>query len=545
MAEYKTTAQINYGWGLSLNMTGKAPAINKRIFATLADAQAYVDDAKDSAVAGLQLSVINDTDDKNGIYFVKKIGNGTESGILEKNNSVLKATTYTEAIKLATADRVGLITIVSKDEDDHKAGLYVVTAEGKIERLGTTESGDLDDRVAGLEKTVKKLDGEDTVDGSVKKQIKDTKEALEKKIEAAEKAHTVVSNKTDGHVKVATATDESTGKQTVTITENDIASQTALDALTEKVGNEASGDTTATGVFKYVDDKVANAPHPKYTVSYDATKGEYNLKMDNNAIEGSTAISFKDYMVRSGSVVKGAWNEDKTVFTENTEEITSGTSTAIKLVLNVREHGSEQDTDQVIYIDAETLVNVYTVDSGSTGYLAINGYKISLTASAIGNIEKIKTIESDVNTLKINVSGLTADALKEITINGHKINSGSTNADVNAVDVKTVSAITDGNITVVESGSSVESVLSGIYTRIKELDGSKVTSITAVDNSGVKVDNTDNNNPKVGLDFETPTDSTVNAGHIAIKVNADGQLYGEMYYLGDDTVDALIQESKA
>ena len=85
MAEYKTEKQVNYGWGLSLNMTGKAPAIAKRIFETLADAQAYADDVNDSAIAGLQLSVINDSDlSKNGIYFVKSIGDGTNSAVLEQ-----------------------------------------------------------------------------------------------------------------------------------------------------------------------------------------------------------------------------------------------------------------------------------------------------------------------------------------------------------------------------------------------------------------------------------------------------------------------------
>lgn len=84
MAEYKTQEQVNYGWGLSLNMTGKAPAIAKRIFETLADAQAYADDVNDSAIAGLQLSVINDSDaSKNGIYFVKSIGDGVNAAVLE------------------------------------------------------------------------------------------------------------------------------------------------------------------------------------------------------------------------------------------------------------------------------------------------------------------------------------------------------------------------------------------------------------------------------------------------------------------------------
>lgn len=84
MAEYKTEKQVNYGWGLSLEMTGKSPAVAKRIFKTLSDAQAYADDINDSAIAGLQLSVIEDPDSsKNGVYFVKSIGDGTNAAVLE------------------------------------------------------------------------------------------------------------------------------------------------------------------------------------------------------------------------------------------------------------------------------------------------------------------------------------------------------------------------------------------------------------------------------------------------------------------------------
>lgn len=88
MAEYKTKDQVNYGWGLSLNMTGKAPAIAKRIWSTLADATAYINDPNDSAIAGLHLSVISDSDaTKNGIYFVQSVGTADASGVLVKVGS--------------------------------------------------------------------------------------------------------------------------------------------------------------------------------------------------------------------------------------------------------------------------------------------------------------------------------------------------------------------------------------------------------------------------------------------------------------------------
>lgn len=83
MAEKLFDAQVNYGWGLSLNMTGKAPAVAKRIFDTYADALAYVNDVNDSAIEGLVLSVVADTDaSKNGLYFVSKIATADHVGEL-------------------------------------------------------------------------------------------------------------------------------------------------------------------------------------------------------------------------------------------------------------------------------------------------------------------------------------------------------------------------------------------------------------------------------------------------------------------------------
>ena len=63
MAEYIFDAQSNYGWGLSLNMTGKAPAVAKRIFATNADALDYIN--QDKAKAVVSLSLIQDFCKKN------------------------------------------------------------------------------------------------------------------------------------------------------------------------------------------------------------------------------------------------------------------------------------------------------------------------------------------------------------------------------------------------------------------------------------------------------------------------------------------------
>lgn len=172
MAEYIFDAQSNYGWGLSLNMTGKAPAVAKRIFATYADALDYVNNFKDSAIPGLQLSVINDTDDtKNGIYFVSKIGtkaadgSRANDGVLVKDSGFcsISVNTYDDAVKEIKVDattsevkNLGQIIYIKTatgtvGQADYKpAGAYVVTGATTLEKLGTSISGDLSSDVAGI-----------------------------------------------------------------------------------------------------------------------------------------------------------------------------------------------------------------------------------------------------------------------------------------------------------------------------------------------------------------------------------------------------------
>ena len=90
MSEKLFQNQNNYGWGLTFNMTGKVPAINKRIFNTLADALEIANDYDDSAIEGLILSVVADENEKNnGSYFVSKVKrNADEEAVLQKIGSV-------------------------------------------------------------------------------------------------------------------------------------------------------------------------------------------------------------------------------------------------------------------------------------------------------------------------------------------------------------------------------------------------------------------------------------------------------------------------
>ena len=160
MAEKIFDAQSNYGWGLSLNMTGKAPAVAKRIWNTYADALAYVNDYKDSAIEGLRLTVIADPDKKkNGVYYIEKAGTSKKEGGVDvaNNDGILSkvgpiytqtATNYSEAMTFANEWTVGQLIKVSSEqtigEQTYRAGFYIVEGTGTISALATSSGADAD-----------------------------------------------------------------------------------------------------------------------------------------------------------------------------------------------------------------------------------------------------------------------------------------------------------------------------------------------------------------------------------------------------------------
>ncbi len=174
MAEKIFDAQSNYGWGLSLNMTGKAPAIAKRIWNTKADALEYVNDFNDSAIEGLRLSVVADPIAKNnGVYFVEKIGTfkvvdgvqvANNDGVLTKvgGTETETADTYSAAVTLSSTLVAGqLIKVTNKEvvgEITYDSGFYLVNTPGNIIKLATTTaSGDFAADIAALQGAVEDI----------------------------------------------------------------------------------------------------------------------------------------------------------------------------------------------------------------------------------------------------------------------------------------------------------------------------------------------------------------------------------------------------
>ena len=148
---YVFDEQSNVGWGLTLKMAGKAPAVAKRIFDTYEHALAYVNDVSDSAIEGLVLSVVADTDALNGVYFVqqaaaKAVEADEEKGIEavdakeailvklgseEYTNTEIENNTKTYSIVKATEAEVGTLGANVKeayklvDVEDKQVGEYI------------------------------------------------------------------------------------------------------------------------------------------------------------------------------------------------------------------------------------------------------------------------------------------------------------------------------------------------------------------------------------------------------------------------------------
>lgn len=182
MGAIVTKKQSNMSWTITWKAAGRYPIVADRIYATLADAQAYVDDtsATASAVPGLVISVVNDPIEKNnGIYYVSKIANtedAEKSGFpISAKGELVKAGSGAGSmasanfevvdgkVTAATADNIGQIIYITEGTEAYPAGPYIVTGVGSVSRLGTTSAtGNIAGDVETLKTDVNNLKAKDT-----------------------------------------------------------------------------------------------------------------------------------------------------------------------------------------------------------------------------------------------------------------------------------------------------------------------------------------------------------------------------------------------
>lgn len=170
-----TQKQNNKPWTLTWKASGRYPMVADRIYATLKDAQDYVDDLTPTASAtpGLVLSVVSDPVAKNnGIYYVQSIAQAaTETtefvhGVLVAagagaGSETVATFTVGEDGKIAEAENIGQILYVTTGTDSYPAGPYIVTGVGAVAKLGTTTAtGDIAGDVENLKGRMSTAEGE-------------------------------------------------------------------------------------------------------------------------------------------------------------------------------------------------------------------------------------------------------------------------------------------------------------------------------------------------------------------------------------------------
>jgi len=134
------------------------------IFTSYEDAVAYVNGTTkygNISYAGQVISVMDSTEGKVNVYKIELDGSLVKIG--EGDSKSLSATTYSDALLLATEENVGRIINVTTDEtigqNTYTAGLYIVSGEGVVSKLGTTSpSGDISGDVENLKTRVTALE---------------------------------------------------------------------------------------------------------------------------------------------------------------------------------------------------------------------------------------------------------------------------------------------------------------------------------------------------------------------------------------------------
>lgn len=241
-----TQKQNNKPWTLTWKASGRYPMVADRIYATLADAQAYVDDltATASATPGLVLSVVNDGKN-NGIYYVQSIAQAaTETtefvpGVLVAagagaGSEAVETFTVGEDGKIVEAENIGQILYVTTGTDNYPAGPYIVTGVGAVAKLGTTTAtGDIAGDVENIKGRMSTAEGEidalqtavgDANSGLVKglADANSAIDAVEGRMDTAEgeidALQGVVGNADSGLVKNVAALQTLTGEHASTLT---------------------------------------------------------------------------------------------------------------------------------------------------------------------------------------------------------------------------------------------------------------------------------------------------------------------------------------
>ena len=238
----------------------------------------------------------------------------------------------------------------------------------------------LADRATALEETVTKLDGADTVEGSVKAQIKSAKEELAVSIADAKKAGT------DAQSAVNTLSQTHTEDKNALVAK-DTELQGEIDAIKEDMGSvddlQTKNKTVAGAINEVLTAVGTGGTASVVTVTTDVT----------------TEGALKSYTIKQGETTVGVIDIPKDMVVEAGEVVTNPdgqpAGTYIKLVLaNVAEP---------LYINVGTLVDIYKAKENATQVqLAIDPVTREISATIVaGSIGTTELADGAITTVKI------------------------------------------------------------------------------------------------------------------------------------------------
>ena len=238
----------------------------------------------------------------------------------------------------------------------------------------------LADRATALEETVTKLDGADTVEGSVKAQIKSAKEELAVNIADAKKAGT------DAQSAVNTLSQTHTEDKNALVAK-DTALQGEIDAVETDMGDVDTLSTTNKTVVGAINEVLA-------AVGTGGTASVVTVTTDV-----TTDGALKSYTIKQGETTVGVIDIPKDMVVEAGEVVTNPdgqpAGTYIKLVLaNVAEP---------LYINVGTLVDIYKAKENATQVqLAIDPVTREISATIVaGSIGTTELADGAITTVKI------------------------------------------------------------------------------------------------------------------------------------------------
>lgn len=317
--------------------------------------------------------------------------------------------------------------------------------------------------------------------------------------------------------------------------------------LEGKVGSAAAGGVAATGLFKDVaDNKSAIAAEVQTARAAEKANADAIATLNGNAtVVGSVDKKIKDAL-EAGAVTLEV--KDNDAYLGVISATTEGKGTVYTLA------SKEVEINKAIKTAADAVK--VSVNGGTyvTGSVDVAGRAITLSET----VQKVETSSADAKGLaeasdvkayvdgKVSGKNVTAEgesgetalvtasaADNKVTVNAtDKLKNAAAKAEtsVQSVNGKDGAAVTLTGADIAtdqkvgeSTTATVNTVLADIYTKLGKAvkaDGKTIKEAAA--------DHT------LSVNLEATSDALVQAGHIEIKQNTDGALYGVMYCLGDD-----------